>query len=53
MNLSEGTQDFPSKVLQVKQGWYSGNLYVTRTGSGASQFGLIYNRVYGGRVSVD
>ncbi len=53
INFPEGTQDFPSKVLQVKQGWYSGNQYVTSTGSGASQFGLIYNRVYGDLVSVD
>ena len=53
INFPEGTQDFPSKVLQVKQGWYNGNQYVTSTGSGAGQFGLTAQRVYGDLVSVD
>ena len=53
INFPEGTQDFPSKVLQVKQGYYSGGLYVTSTVSGASQFGLTGQRVYGDLVSVD
>ena len=52
INFPEGTQDFPSKVLQVKQGYFSSSYYCTSTGNHNSLYGLTQNRVYVDLVTV-
>ena len=52
INFPEGTQNFPSSVLQAKQGYYSSSKYVTSSGSHNSLYGLTGNRVYGDLVTV-
>ena len=52
INFPEGTQNFPSSVLQAKQGYYSSSKYVTSNGSHNSVYGLTSNRVYGDLVTV-
>ena len=48
INFPEGTQNFPSKVLQCKTNYDSSMITVANTsGNQGSQFGLTSLRVYG------